>query len=82
MKQWIDRWRRREKKRRKTTEVKSFKEKQEQEKAFEYVCRGTQAVSLERIVGSVGRYRDFDGTFSLKTHLPRERLDGIRKAMR
>ena len=82
MKRLIDRWRRSGENRRKTTEVKSFKEQQQKEEAFEYVCRGTQAVALDRIVGSVGRYHDFDGTFSLKTHLPRERLDGIRKAMR
>ena len=37
---------------------------------------------MDQIVGSVGRYRDFDSTFRLKTHLPRERLDKIRQAMR
>ena len=61
---------------------KSFKECQLEEEAFEYVNRGTRVVSVDQIVGSVGRYHDFDGTFSPKSHLPRERLDKIRRAMR
>ena len=82
MKRWIDRWRRNRADRRKTPAVKSFNECQLQEQAFEYVNRGTHVVPLDQIVGSVGRYRDFDGSFSLKSHLPRERLDKIRQAMR
>ena len=82
MKRWIDRWRLRHRDRRKAPEVKSFKENQEKEEAFEYVQRGIREVPVDQIVGSVGRYQDFDGTFSLKSHLPRERLDRIRDAMR
>jgi len=61
--------------------MKSFQEQLQKEEAFEYVKRGTRVVPVDQIVGSVGRYRDFDGTFSLKSHLPRERLDKIRQAM-
>ncbi|KPJ76190.1 MAG: hypothetical protein AMJ54_12565 [Deltaproteobacteria bacterium SG8_13] len=79
---WIDSWRSSRRDRRKAPGIKSFNEKQKTEEAFEYVDRGTRIVPVDRIVGSVGRYRDFDGTFSLKSHLPRERLDKIRQAMR
>lgn len=82
MNRWIDRWRLNRENRRKASEVKCFKENQEKEAAFEYVDRGTREIPVDQIVGSVGRYQDFDGTFSLKSHLPRERLDKIRQAMR
>ena len=82
MKNWFDRWRKNRVNRRKAPAVKSFKDCQLEEEAFEYVKRGTRDVPLDQIVGSVGRYRDFDGTFSLKSHLPRERLNKIRQAMR
>ena len=82
MKRLFDRWRLQRENRRKAPGVKSFKESQKKEEAFEYVDRGTRVVPVDKIVGSVGRYRDFDGTFSLKTHLPRERFEHIRQAMR
>lgn len=59
----------------------SFNVQQEKEKAYEAVERGTLLVPLQRIVGSVGRYHDFDNQF--KTHKPTgdERFQHIRKAM-
>ena len=62
--------------------VRSFREAQAREGAFEARDRGLQPVPLQRIVGSVSRYRDFDARFRLKKHLPRERLQFIRGAMR
>jgi DNA-binding Lrp family transcriptional regulator len=62
--------------------ARSFKEAQAREGAFAALDRGIQTVSLERIVGSVSRYRDFDARFRLKKNLPRERLQFIRGAMR
>jgi DNA-binding Lrp family transcriptional regulator len=62
--------------------ARSFKEAQAREGAFTARDRGIQTVSLERIVGSVSRYRDFDTRFRLKKNLPRERLQFIRGAMR
>ena len=65
-----------------TEEVKSFKENQKNEEAFETIDRGICSVPVNQIVGSVGRYHDFDGKFRLKQHVPSERLQNIRRAMR
>jgi len=62
--------------------VRSFDEKQAQEEAFERIDRGLRTVDLDKIIGSVGRYHDFDGRFRLKKHMPHERLKGIKDAMR
>jgi len=64
------------------SQIRSFEEDQEYEKAFDTVDRGTCEVPLNRIVGSVGRYNDFDERFRLKQHVPTERLDHIKEAMR
>lgn len=60
----------------------NFNIRQEKEEAYEAVERGTLMVPLEKIIGSVGRYHDFDNQF--KTHSPKvdERLKGIMDAMR
>ena len=73
----ISNWRRH-----KVSEIKSFREKQAKEEAFELRDRGFRTVPLDQIVGSVGRYHDFDSKFQLKQHLPHDRLDTIKKAMR
>jgi hypothetical protein len=61
--------------------VKSFREDQQKEEAFDYRVRGVRTVPLERIVGSVGRYHDFDKKFRPKQHFPSERLEKIRAAI-
>ena len=63
-------------------EVKSFKENQENEEAFDTINRGVCTVPVKQIVGSVGRYHDFDSRFRLKRHISPERLENIKKAMR
>ncbi|MGD2124676.1 MAG: Lrp/AsnC ligand binding domain-containing protein [Desulfobacteraceae bacterium] len=63
-------------------QAKSFKESQEKEKAFDYRNRGIRSVPVDRIVGSVGRYHDFDSKFRLKNHVPHDRLGAIKKAMK
>ena len=68
--------------RRDSEEVKSFKERQKDEEAFDTVDRGICSVTVNQIVGSVGRYHDFDGKFRLKQHVPSDRLQNVRKAMR
>jgi DNA-binding Lrp family transcriptional regulator len=70
------------KSRRDLEEVKSFKENQKNEEAFDTVDRGICSVPVNQIVGSVGRYQDFDGKFRLKQHVPSDRLQNVRKAMR
>lgn len=61
-------------------EAKSFRENQEKEEAFETVDRGLRMVPLEQIVGSVGRYHDFDQSFKPKQHVYQERMKNIRQA--
>ena len=46
------------------------------------VNRGVCDVPLEQIIGSVGRYQDFDGRFRIKSHVPPERLLKIKEALR
>jgi DNA-binding Lrp family transcriptional regulator len=62
-------------------EIKSFRESQKNEDAFDTVDRGIRAVPVKQIVGSVGRYHDFDNKFRLKQHVPLDRLQNIKKAM-
>jgi DNA-binding Lrp family transcriptional regulator len=62
--------------------AKSFKERQSREAAFDTRDRGTRLVPLERIVGSVGRYNDFDDRFRMRPHMPSDRLQHIKNAMR
>ncbi|MEE4136122.1 MAG: ParB N-terminal domain-containing protein [Desulforhopalus sp.] len=60
----------------------SFNDRQEQEEAYEAIERGTLLVPLERIVGSVGRYHDFDKQFRTHPAKSDERLQAIIEAMR
>ena len=62
--------------------VKSFKEIQKQEAAYDTRDRGIREVPLDRIVGSVSRYQDFDQKFRIGRHLPKDRFDNIKKIMR
>jgi uncharacterized ParB-like nuclease family protein len=62
--------------------VKSFKEIQKHEAAFDTRDRGIRDVPLDRIVGSVSRYQDFDKKFRIGPHLPKERLENIKNIMR
>ena len=64
------------------SEAKCFRENQECEGAFDHIDRGICSVPLSQIVGSVGRYHDFDSQFKLKDHVPPDRLISIKKAMR
>jgi DNA-binding Lrp family transcriptional regulator len=65
----------------KEAHVKSFNEAQEKEGAFDMRDLGIQKVPVEKIVGSVGRYQDFDEKFRMKKHHSQERLDSVRKLM-
>jgi DNA-binding Lrp family transcriptional regulator/uncharacterized ParB-like nuclease family protein len=63
-------------------ETRSFHDDQVNEKAFDAVSRGVCEVPLDRIIGSVGRYHDFDGKFRIKSHVPSDRLQQVKEAMR
>lgn len=62
--------------------TKRFTEDQQREAAYDSRLRGIRTVPLDRIVGSVGRYNDFDDHFRPKPHVPSERLTGIVEAMK
>ena len=62
--------------------VRCFSEDQKNAEAFDNINRGTLCVPLDRIVGSVGRYNDFDGKFQPRDHLPTDRFNNIKQAMR
>ncbi len=64
------------------TAIPAFNRAQEQEKAYEYVKRGVSMVPMDRIVGSVGRYHDFDSQFRIKGGKRGERLEHILNEMR
>ncbi len=64
------------------SDVKSFRDQQQKEAAFDHRDRGIRTVPLNRIVGSVGRYKDFDSRFRLKQTIPSDRLEWVRAAMR
>lgn len=61
--------------------VKSFKENQKNEEAFDHKDRGIRSVPVAQIVGSVGRYHDFDSEFRLMQHVPPDRLENIKQVM-
>ena len=63
------------------SEAKCFREDKECEGAFDHIDRGICSVPLEQIVGSVGRYQDFDSQFKIKDHLPPERFISVKNAM-
>ena len=65
-----------------SSEAKCFRDNQECEGAFDHIDRGICNVPLSQIVGSVGRYHDFDSQFKLKEHVPPDRLISVKKAMR
>ena len=64
------------------SEAKCFRENQACEGAFDHIDRGICSVPLDQIVGSVGRYHDFDSQFKLKDHVPPDRLISVKQAMR
>lgn len=55
---------------------------QEQEQAVDSVERGTCMVPIHQIVGTVGRYNDFDSEFRPKRQGNTARLEGIIQAIR
>lgn len=65
-----------------TDNAKSFMEKQRIEEAVDRRDLGIGAVPVEKIVGSVGRYHDFDSQFRLKKVHEPQKLKRIKAAMR
>ncbi|RPI79746.1 MAG: transcriptional regulator [Desulfobacteraceae bacterium] len=64
-------------------DAKSFKAYQQKEEAFDTRHLGLHRIPLDKIVGSVGRYQDFDGQFRPKQHfIDDERLVTLKGLMR
>ncbi len=59
----------------------SFDHVREAEKAFESVKRDQTAIPLEKIIGSVGRYSDFDKQFRLQGAGTDDRLQSFTQAL-
>ena len=64
-----------------TENAKSFTEKQKAEAAVDRRNIGLGEVPLEKIVGSVGRYHDFDGQFRLKKEHESKKFKQIKETM-
>jgi hypothetical protein len=62
--------------------VSSFNEQQAQEEDVEFIDHGVKTILLENIIGSVGKYYDFDSRFRPKKHASGKRFVGIKQAMR
>lgn len=60
----------------------NFEKVRTAEEAFESIDRGTLFIPINKIVGSVGRYHDFDAHFRPKGYDSEERLHDIMKKMR
>jgi hypothetical protein len=64
----------------KNTDLMSYEEVAKRVKAYQQIEMGTEMVPLDRIVGSVGRYKDFTREFLPRTRINRERwtrVDGV-----
>ncbi len=62
--------------------ISSFNEQQEKEEDVEFIDHGEITVDLNRIIGSVGKYYDFDSQFRPKKHVAGKRFSDIKRAMR
>ncbi|WP_457552713.1 Lrp/AsnC ligand binding domain-containing protein [Desulfobacula sp.] len=62
--------------------VSSFNEQQAQEEDVQFIDHGVTTVSLDHIIGSVGKYYDFDSQFKPKKYVSGKRFLDIKKAMR
>ena len=62
--------------------IKCFCREQDCDGIFKLTDRGVRIVPLKLIVGSVGKCLDFNSQFTLKGHVPPDRLIKIKQAMR
>jgi Lrp/AsnC ligand binding domain/ParB/Sulfiredoxin domain len=62
--------------------VPSFNEQQAQEEDVQFIEHGVKTIDLDHIIGSVGKYYDFDSQFRPKKHMSGKRFLDIKKCMR
>ena len=65
-----------------TDHVRSFNEEQAREEDVHFIDQGIIHVDLAQIIGSVGKYHDFDTQFRPKKHVAGKRFADIKRAMR
>ena len=64
------------------SDIKNFADDQHKEEAYDERHLGILAVPLDKIVGSVGRYKDFNRQFRLKKDRPSARLERVKEAFK
>lgn len=62
--------------------VSSFHDQPEEHEDVQLIDHGIKTIALEKIVGSVGKYYDFDSKFRPKKHISGKRYADIKRAMR
>ncbi len=65
-----------------TDHVSSFNEQQEKEEDVQFIEHGVKTIELSKIIGSVGKYYDFDSQFRPKKSVSEKRYRDIKRAMR
>ncbi len=62
--------------------ISSFNEQQEKEEDVQFIEHGVKTIELSKIIGSVGKYYDFDSQFRPKKSVSEKRYRDIKRAMR
>ena len=62
--------------------ISSFNEQQAKEEDVEFIDHGVKTIDLDQIIGSVGKYHDFDSQFRPKKYISGKRFQNIKKNMR
>ncbi len=62
--------------------ISSFNEQKTHEEDVQFIDHGIKTIDLDHIIGSVGKYHDFDSQFRPKKHVLEKRFSDIKKAMR
>lgn len=62
--------------------MQAFNEPLDHHQEMEFIDHGLQTIDVKNIIGSVGKYHDFDSKFRPKKHAAGHRFSGIKKAMR
>jgi DNA-binding Lrp family transcriptional regulator len=63
--------------------ISSFNDQPEKtEKEVKFIDHGLKTIDLDKIIGSVGKYYDFDSKFRPKKHISEKRFSDIKRAMR
>lgn len=65
----------------KNTDLVSYEEVARRVKAYQQIDMGTQMIPLDKIVGSVGRYKDFTKQFLPRTNINRDRWTRVDKVL-